>query len=127
MSQNAILVKFSTLDDKLCEKDSVNIDNVSLNEELYQLISDNYLSKEEIIESDCENTYLQEIISINDEGKQLLELIKNKIRYISDNKLSKDEENIALNELTVLLNFRKIYLLKREQYKNDSNVVLIIG
>ena len=127
MSQNAILVKFSIVDTKLCEKDSINIDSVPLNDELYQLIIGNYLSEVEIVESNCEDTYLQEVISIDDECNQLLRMIEGKIKYISNNKLSDDEKSTVLNALTVLLNFRKIYLLKREQYQNDNNVVLMIG
>lgn len=127
MSKNAILTKFSMLDEKLCEENTSIISSVPLNEELSQLINNKYLEKIKVIESNRKDSYIQEIISIKDNGEYILQLIDKKIQFLANNDALKETKNRMLNDLTIFLNFRKIYLLKKENYPNDNNVILIIG
>lgn len=127
MSKNAILTKFSMLDEKLCEENTSIISSVPLNEELSQLINNKYLENIKVIESNHKDSYIQGIISIKDNGEYILQLIDKKIQSIANNHTSKETKSRMLNDLTIFLNFRKIYLLKQENYPNDNNVILIIG
>lgn len=131
MSKSILLTKFSQNKNiNLSEKNSRIIDQASICEDIFDELFKCYISSIYITEEDSDEQYEQQII----DSENLMEVIDSIVKlyekkcskYFSD-KMSLKEKDVFLDEMTCLLNIRKILKLKIEKYLNDTTIKLIIG
>jgi hypothetical protein len=128
MSKNIFLVQYQ--DQNYCDDTSETIDEVYLNEEVYEKIKD-YIKTREILESkNSTNTTLINYIEYDD----ISNIVKNILIPAWIREIEKaDTEIIDASIEQVMLssgnisNILDLLNLKRNNYKNDSSVLVMVG
>jgi hypothetical protein len=128
MSKNIFLVQYQ--DQNYCDDTSETIDEVYLNEEVYEKIKD-YIKTREILESkNSTNKTLINYIEYDD----ISNIVKNILIPAWIREIEKaDTEIINASIEQVMLssgnisNILDLLNLKRNNYKNDSSVLVMVG
>lgn len=131
MSKSILLTKYSQNENmQLSEAHSKIIEKTSIPEDIFEELSKSCISVISIYEEDSEEQYDQQIInsdSIMHAIDLIIELYNDKCAKYFSNELSLKEKDILLDEMTYLLNIRKLFKLKKEKYLNDVTIELIVG
>ena len=128
MSKNIFLVQYQ--DQNYCDDTSETIDEVYLNEEVYEKIKD-YIKTREILESkNSTNTTLINYIEYDDISNIVKNiLIPAWIREIekADTKFIDNNIERIMSSSGNISNILDLLNLKRNNYKDNSNVLVMVG
>ena len=132
MSKSFILVKYSLIDTKICEEESVNIDSTDISDDMFaQLEMDKYIHSMSVLEETNGDSYEVAVV----DNSHLPELIKkceeiavgNYCAELINGVVNDKDRNRLFNELTVFLSIREILNKKKLKFENNENVFIVLG
>lgn len=128
MSKNLFLVQYQ--DQSYCDDTSETLDQVYLSEELYEKIQE-YVKSKEILET--KNSTYKILISYI-ENDDIANIVKNILIPAWIREIEKADTNLIDNNIERIMsssgnisNILDLLNLKRKNYKDDSNVLVMVG
>lgn len=132
MSKSIILTEFRRNEEgHLLEEGSKNLENTPVLGKILEKLKEKHLDEIEVLEEGCDESYTQDSIKLENLEEILSELevlLEQEMKLIIEKNISEEEKDKSYNEMTLLLNIRRILLKKEEKkYFENRNVLLILG
>lgn len=131
MYSRIYLVNFQSDDDKLYDDCSKTILSTPINNDIFQIIEKFFIDKEIFETQKSVDSFIKKIIPNNQ-----LESVRDEIlsAYLKEIDNIKINSNLITSELMSEIfsltdkgNILKLVIMKMEQYKNEDNIILMLG